>query len=287
MLTDTHAHLFWESFKKDFDETIQRAIDAGVTTIINAGTDLETSKQALLQAQNDLTTFPKIDAYSSIGIHPHDAIKYIDDPEKQITQVIKELEEIYSSDPKKVLAVGECGLDFMFASNPDFISASEKAKAIKDSKLDIEKIKNLQKMLLKAQVDLAKKLNLPLLIHTREAWGEIWDLIENHFGILHCFSGDLEVTKKAINSNFLVSFAATITYPKNDYLRQAANILPLEKIVLETDCPFLPPQSNRGARNEPSNILETAKLIADLRKLSLEEIANQTTQNAKKLFKII
>lgn len=277
MLTDTHAHLFWESFKNDFDEMVQRAIDAGVTTIINVGTDLDSSQKALLQVQNELAGFPKLATYSSIGIHPHDAIKFIDNPEKQIEEAVNKLEEIYHSDPKKVVAVGECGLDYVFENNPDFIPTG----------YSINQIKELQKKLLKAQVELAKKLNLPLLIHTREAWGEIWDLIENHFGILHCYSGDSKMTKKALDSSFLVSFAATITYPKNEFLREAAKILPLEKIVLETDCPFLPPQSKRGQRNEPQTILEIAKLISDLKNIKLEEISNQTSQNAKKLFKII
>ena len=296
MLTDTHAHLFWDSFENDFDEMIQRSLNAGVTTIINVGTDLETSKEALLQVQNKLATFPKLTTYSAIGIHPHDAIKYQGDNNQDTTTKIQKdidkLEEIYRSDPTKVVAVGECGLDFMFENNPDFILSSKE-----DSQRRLmpatDQMKDLQKQLLKAQVGLSKKLNLPLLIHTREststnsapaAWDEIWDLIKDHFGILHCYSGDLEITKKAMNSNFLISFAATITYPKNEFLRAAARLLPLEKIVLETDCPFLPPQSKRGQRNEPATIKEIAELIANLKNISLEKVANQTTQNAKEIF---
>ena len=289
MLTDTHAHLFWESFENDFDQVIQRSIDAGVTTIINVGTDIDSSKEALLQVQNKLATFPKLTTYSTIGIHPHDAIKYQSDnnqdPMTKIQKDIDELEEIYHSDPTKVVAVGECGLDFVFESNPDFVPAN----------MTINQIKTLQKLLLKAQVNLAKKLNLPLLIHTREststssapaAWDEIWELIEDHYGILHCYSGDLEITKKVMNSNFLISFAATITYPKNEFLRKSAKLLPLEKIVLETDCPFLPPQSKRGQRNEPATIKEIAQLIAELKNISFQQVANQTTTNTKMIFKI-
>lgn len=280
MLTDTHAHLFWDSFENDFDEMIQRAIDSQVTTIINVGTDLEKSKEALLQVQNKLSTYPTLKTFCSIGIHPHDAIKYQgendQDTMNKIQKDINELEEIYHSDPTKVVAVGECGLDFVFKNNPDFVLTN----------MTTNQIKNLQKQLLKTQVDLAKKLNLPLLIHTREAWHEIWDLIEDHYGILHCYSGDLEVTKKAMNSNFLISFAASITYPKNDYLREAAKALPLEKIVLETDCPFLPPQSKRGQRNEPQAIKEIAELIANLKNVSFKELADQTTLNTQNIFKI-
>lgn len=286
MLTDTHAHLFWKSFENDFDEMIQRALDAKVTTIINVGTDIETSQLALRQAQ-ELTSsnIPtsllaeqsrSLTLYSSIGIHPHDAVKFAKNPEEEISKAINKLEEIHKSNPQKVVAVGECGLDFVFENNPDFIPTN----------MTIDQIKNLQKLLLKAHVNLAKKLDLPLLIHTREAWDKIWDLIENHFGILHCYSGDLEVTKKAINSNFLISFAATITYPKNEFLKEAARILPLEKIVLETDCPFLPPQSKRGQRNDPSSIKEIAELIAELKNTSYKEVANQTTINAKTLLNL-
>lgn len=272
MLVDTHAHLFWDSFKEDLDQVVNRALDIGVSTIINVGTDLETSKQVLQQAETGFTKYPNLTVYSSIGIHPHEAVKYINN---QLEEDIKKLEDIYQTNSKKVIAVGECGLDFNF-SNPDFIPSS----------LTTDQIKDLQRKLLKAQVNLAKKLNLPLLIHTREAWSEIWDLISDHYGILHCFSGDLDVAKKALNSNFLVSFAATITYPKNETLREVAKFLPLEKIVLETDCPFLPPQSRRGERNEPAAVKEIAQLIADLRGSTLEEIASQITSNAKRVFKL-
>lgn len=296
MLTDTHTHLYWDSFKEDFDQVVQRAIDSGVTQIINVGVDVKTSKLALEQVENILTKFPKLQAYSSIGIHPHEASKYISNSDVSIQKDIDRLEEIYLSNPQKVMAVGECGLDYfvrdqqksfahVFEGNPDF----------KPSSLSIDQLKELQKKLLTTQVNLAKKLNLPLLIHCRNsnsptpspsAWEDIWEIIKDHFGILHCYSGDLETTKKALNSNYLFSFPATITYPKNEALRELAKTLPLKKIVLETDCPFLPSQQNRGKRNEPSTIKEIAELIADLRGFSIEEVAKQTTENSKKLFKL-
>lgn len=270
MLTDTHAHLFWESFKEDFDQVIKRSLETGVNTIINVGTDLETSSLALKQAEEISKIYPNLSVYSSIGIHPHDAHKF--QSEESLNQAISTLEGIYESNPKTVVAVGECGLDFNF-SNPDYIPSS----------LTIDQLKDLQRKLLKSQVDLAKELNLPLLIHIRNAWDEIWDFIDTHFGILHCFSGNLEIAKKALNSNFLISFPATITYPKNETLREVVKFLPLEKIVLETDCPFLPPQSKRGTRNEPAAILEIAQLIASLKNVSLEAVAKLTTNNIQDL----
>lgn len=255
MLIDTHAHLYWDSYKEDLDQVVRRAIDAGVTTIINVGVDVEKSKEALKISQ----TLSGVEGYSTIGIHPHEAAKFSDDQ-------INQLEEIYKSAPEKVIAIGECGLDYLEVD---------------------EKMKGMQKKLLQAQVDLAKKLNLPLLIHCRDAWADIFKLLDGTRGILHCYSGDVEVTKIALKTDYLISFAGNLTYPKNEYLREVAKILPLEKIVLETDCPFLPPQSKRGQRNEPASVREIAELVTGIKGISLEKVAEQTTKNVKKLFKIV
>lgn len=274
MLIDTHAHLYWESFKEDFDEVIQHCLDADVTTIINVGVDVELSKKAA-ELETD-----KLKFFSTIGIHPHEAVKYlpagrqVSDHSVSIHDDIEKLEEIYQSNTTKVVAVGECGLDY--------VGVDEQAK-------------QLQHQLFQAQIDLAKKLNLPLIVHCRddrsqnptnsEAWDKVLEMVGTHPAILHCYSGLAETTQKVLKiPNALVSFAGTITYPKNEYLREAAKLLPLDKIVLETDCPFLPPQSKRGQRNEPSSVLEIAQLIADIKALSLEQIAQQTTANVSKLF---
>ena len=281
MLVDTHAHLYWDSFKEDFDKVIKRSIDAGVTTVINVGVDVSLSKIAVEQTTSSLSNIPNFKAYSTIGIHPHEAIKYSDSV--SIHKDIEELEKMYQSAPNQIVAVGECGLDFSFGNNPEPTS------------LSVEQQKQLQRLLFQAQIDLAKKLNLPLIVHCRddrsqnplnsEAWEEVLRMVGNHPTILHCYSGLSPTTEKVLKMpNALISFAATITYPKNEYLREAAKILPLEKIVLETDCPFLPPQSKRGQRNEPTNVKEIAQLIADLRELTLKEVADQTTANVAKIF---
>lgn len=265
MLIDTHAHLYWDSFRKDFDQVIKRSLDAGVNTIINVGVDIEKSEIAA-KLKSD-----KVKFYSTIGIHPHEALRYA---QGKLDKDINKLEQIYYSNPAKVIAVGECGLDY--TQNNSY---------------------NFQKKLFQLQIDLAKKLNLPLIVHCRddrsqnpqnsEAWDEVLEMIGSHSAILHCYSGLSPTTKRVLQTtNLLVSFAATITYPKNEYLREAAKILPLGKIVLETDCPFLPPQSKRGQRNEPANILEIAQLVAELKEVSLEEIAHQTTKNVKSILKI-
>ncbi|MBI2334225.1 TatD family hydrolase [Candidatus Daviesbacteria bacterium] len=229
-LTDTHAHLYWDSFKEDFDDVIKRALDAGVSTIINVGVDVRKSK--------------------------------IDYTQKDIIN----LEQIYLNNPQKVVAVGECGLDF--------------------KEVD-EQTKSTQRKLFQDQIDLAKKLNLPLIVHCREAWDETIEMTKDHFGIYHCYSGQPPTTSYLLQTtNFLISFAGNLTYPKNDYLREAVKILPMDRIVLETDCPFLPPQSKRGKRNEPSFMLENAQMIARLKEISLAEIARQTTKNTKEILRL-
>lgn len=267
MIIDTHAHLYWDSFKEDYDEVIKRALDAGVTQVINIGVDIDTSITSA-QMQNDQIKF-----YSSIGIHPHDAINYSNDI--SLSEDIKKLEQIYQSAPTKVVAVGECGLDF--------------------KEID-EQTKKLQRQLFQAQIDLAKKLNLPLIIHCRddrsknqentEYWDEVIDLTKDHFGIYHCYSGLLPTTNYIIhNTNFLISFAGNITYPKNEYLREAAKLIPLERIVVETDCPFLPPQQFRGSRNEPAYITAALKTIAQVKNQPLEKVTEAICQNTQKILK--
>lgn len=277
MLVDTHAHLYWESFENDFPQVIQRAIDTGIDTTINVGVDVNKS-----QIATDLETAnPQIKFYSSIGIHPHEAYLYTDD-QKLLTDTTV-LEKIYQENPKKVIGVGECGLDYLI--NPQF----------NPHNLTIEQLKQLQIKLFKAQIDLAKKLNLPLLIHCRDdrsknpqntkCWDEVIELTKDHFGIYHCYSGLLPTTHN-LSPNFLVSFAGNLTYPKNSYLQEAVKLIPLEKIVLETDCPFLPPQSIRGQRNEPSAVKEIAQFVADLKGVTFEEVASQTTSNFNTLFRL-
>lgn len=279
MLIDTHAHLYWEDYKHDLDEVIQHCLDANVTTIINVGVDVELSKKAA-----ELESL-KVKFYSTIGIHPHEAVKYLTNPDVSIHHDIDRLEQIYQENVSKCIGIGECGLDYFF--DPNFIPAS----------FSIDQLKQLQKQLFQAQIDLTKKLNLPLIVHCRddrsqnpqnsEAWDKILKMVNTHPTILHCYSGLSHTTNSILKTpNLLVSFAGTITYPKNEYLRAAAKILPLEKIILETDCPFLPPQSKRGQRNEPSSVAEIAQLIAQIKEISFEEVANQTTKNVKKLFNI-
>lgn len=250
MLTDTHAHLYWDSFKEDFDEVVKRALEAGVSTIINVGVDVEKSKKALEQVKT--YPWPKgLKVFSTFGIHPHESGNDV---------------QIHTDIDPSFVAIGECGLDFKDVD---------------------EQNRKKQRKLFQAQIDLAKKKNLPLIVHCREAWDEVIEMTKDHFGIYHCYSGLPPTTNYILRTtNFLVSFACNLTYPKNEYLREAVKTLPLDRIVLETDCPFLPPQSKRGQRNEPASILELAQLVADLKNSNPEEIAKQTTRNVRKILNI-
>lgn len=272
MLIDTHAHLYWDSYKDDLEEVIQRALDTEVSIIINVGVDVEKSKIAVKLESS------KVKFYSTIGIHPHEAVKL-----EGLEGSIRQLEQIYQSNPQKVVAVGECGLDFAF----------EGLEGIEG--LEGEKIKTKQKQLFQVQINLAKKLSLPLIVHSRDdrsknpqnsqAWDEVLEMVKDHLTILHCYSGLLKTTQKVLKMpNALISFAGNITYPKNEYLKDAVRLIPLDRIILETDCPFLPPQSKRGQRNEPANVVEIAQLIADIKGVSFEKVATQTTANVTQLF---
>lgn len=271
-LIDTHAHLYWDLFRDDLDQVIARAKDAGLTYIINIGVDVAKSQEALAQAQK--LSAKELQIFSSIAIHPEEVIKYPTD--ESIHADVNKLEEIFRSDPKTVVAVGECGLDFLPQRVPN------------------PEVKQLQCQLFQAQIDLAKKLNLPLLVHCRddrsqdpensEAWDTILQMVGDHPTILHCYSGLLKTTHLALNSsNLIFSFAGNLTYPQNEYLRETVKLIPLERIVTETDCPFLPPQSKRGQRNEPANVLEILQTISQIKNLSLEETAEQIFKNINRL----
>lgn len=270
MLIDTHAHLTWDIFKEDFQDVINRAKKAGITHVINIGADIESSKKSVkLECSG-------IKCYSTIGLHPHEVSKLVTD--ESIHQIIGELEQIYQSTPNKILAVGECGLDFHFENNPDYIPSS----------LSQKQLIELQKKLFQAQIDLAKKLNLPLIIHCRDAWNDIFlPELQGTTGVFHSFTGNPQQAQKVLDLGYYLGFTCIITYPKNDHLRQIIKNSPLERILTETDCPFLPPQNMRGKRNEPANITEAVKVIAQMKNLFYEKVAQTTFQNALELFHFV
>jgi len=269
MLIDTHAHLYWDSFALDLDAVLQRAIEANISTIINIGTDFPTSQQAV----NQIDGIDRLQVFATSGLHPDEAF-LLKTPEN-IDQEIKKIEELIKKNPKKIIAIGECGLDYHF--DPSSLSPKTGTGA--------EIAKEIQLKLFKSQIILAKKLNLPIVIHCRDAWEDIFlEQLNGTRGVFHTFTGTRENAREAIRLGYYLSFSCIVTYPKNDHLRQTIQDTSLDKILSETDCPFLPPQQIRGQRNEPANIQEVIRIISEIKNISFDKVSDQITENAKALF---
>lgn len=253
MLVDTHAHLQWTSFDKDREDVIKRARDAGVEVAINIGFDIDGSKEAIRLAEE------YEGLYATVGIHPHNA--------SQFSQAILNNIENLAKDPK-VVAIGEIGLDYYRNLSP----------------------RRAQKEAFEAQLLLAQQLELPVAIHDRESLSDVLKILSKFkgkiSGVMHCFSGSREMAKECISSGFYISFAGPITYPNAHKLQRVAEWIDLNKILIETDSPWLAPQAMRGRRNEPAFLSFIAERIADLKGISLNELAEVTTENAKRVFRL-
>ncbi|MBI3399734.1 MAG: YchF/TatD family DNA exonuclease [Deltaproteobacteria bacterium] len=255
-LIDTHAHLDDPKFDNDIDDVIKRAKEAGLETIITVGT---------WQKQKGLRHIAKLaDSYdfvcAAIGVHPHDA-------QAAGEEAFSEIKEL-SSHPR-VVAIGETGLDYHYEHSP----------------------KDIQKEVFIKHIQLAREFNLPLAIHSREAQNDTIDILKGEGvqdigGVLHCFSGSYEMARKCLDMGLYLSFAGVVTFPKASNVHEVVKRIPMEKILVETDCPYLAPEPHRGKRNEPYFVVETAKKIAEVKGLSYEDVARITTLNAKDLFGI-
>jgi len=256
-LIDSHAHIDAPQFDDDREAMLQRCRDAGVQTLLAIGTGPGPKKldAALPYAeQHDWI-------YTTVGIHPHDA--------KEVTQT--HLDELVRlARHPKVIAWGEIGLDYFYDHSP------------RDTQADIFRV----------QMELAHAAKLPIIIHCRDAWDDCLDQIERHWkstglaGILHCFTGSIQHAKRGLDMGFLVSFAGNSTYPKAQSIRDVAAQLPLDRILIETDAPYLAPQPFRGKRNEPAYVAEVAKTLANVRNLAPEDIAATTASNFRRFFGI-
>lgn len=254
MLIDSHAHLEMPEFRKDLDEVLQRAKDSGVKYIFTVGTEKKDWRRALEIAQSH----PSV--YAILGIHPHNA-KEIDE---KTYPVLKEL-----CKHERVKAYGEIGLDFFRNHSP----------------------RDVQLRRFREQVGLAKELKLPIVVHDREAHQETQEILKSekageNGGIIHCFSGDEEMAKACIDVGFYISIPGSITYKNGGPLHNIVKGLPLKSLLVETDAPFLTPVPFRGKRNEPSYVRYTAERIAEIKKIPFEKVAEATTQNALKVFRL-
>lgn len=250
MYFDSHCHLTAEQFNADRDEVIQRALDAGVTQMLTLATDVASSRAVIALAEQ----FEGV--YAAVGIHPESV--------KAATvgdlDVIREV----AAHPK-VVALGEIGLDYYW----DKTTAS------------------LQQDFFEKQLELAAELDLPVAIHDRDAHAAVMETLRNHKknrGVLHAFSGNLEMAQEAMGLGFFISFGGPLTFKNNKHAPDLLRALPLDKLLIETDAPYLTPHPYRGKRNEPSYVKLVAQGIANLKGLSDIEIATQTTKNARALF---
>lgn len=253
MFTDSHSHIQFPEKFPDVDEVIGRAENAGVTRQVIIGCSVKDSFQAL-----DLVKkYSNKQFWCAFGIHPHDS--------NQCTaEALNKFKEIIKKEPK-VVAIGEIGLDFF--------------RNMQSRETQVEAFK--------AQLRLAKELDLPAIIHVRDAWEDALEIIEvvgNEKVVMHCYTGSMETAKKCWEKGFLTSFTGIVTYPKNEELRMVAGSAPDDLFMIETDCPYLPPQIYRGQRNEPAYVVETARVIGEEWGVSAEEIGEITTKNAIRFF---
>lgn len=249
-LIDSHSHLDFEEFDKDREFVIQRAFDSGVKAIINIGTSLESSKKSIALAEKHENI------YATISLHPIDVDK----------EEFNDSDFLELAHHPKVVAIGETGLDYYHSSD-----------------------KNKQKQIFKKLVKISVKAGKPIIIHSRNADEEVllllkeMDLPESR-GVIHCFGRDYEMAKKFLDLGFLISYTGNITY--NSERQSSIKNVPLEKIMVETDCPFMAPVPFRGQRNEPSYVKYVAERIAEIKKIDFSTVAEQTTKNCAKLFNL-
>ncbi len=257
MFIDSHAHIDGPEFDADRAHVIQRALTAGVTTILNVGTG-DPHSDAFERAIELGVKHDSI--YTAIGTHPHDARHYDELAEAKTKRLI--------SQSKRILAWGEIGLDFHYDNSP----------------------REVQTAVFARQLRCASELNLPVIIHTREAETETIEILKSEFansekrGVFHCFSGSLELAKAAVGLGFFISFSGIVTFKKAEELREVAKFVPLDRLLIETDCPYLAPIPFRGKRNEPAYVVEVARCIAGVRNLEVEEVGQVTAVNFAKLF---
>ena len=254
---DSHAHLDDEKFDIDRKEIIEKIKEEGTTKFISAGYSIESSKKAIELAKK----YEYI--YATCGISPND----IPQTEEELWKQITKIDELIKNN-KKIVAIGEIGLDYYWNKEN----------------------KEMQKLAFISQIELANKLELPIVIHTREAIMDTIEILKKHEvknkGVFHCCPFNRELVKEALKLDFYISFAGPVTFKNSKNAKEIVEMVPMEKILIETDSPYLSPEPFRGKRNDPRNVKYIAQKIADIKETNIEEIAKTTYENAKKIFKI-
>jgi TatD DNase family protein len=252
-LIDSHAHIYYREYAGDFDDMLQRAADAGVGAILVVGTDIESSRESVELAKKH----PQL--YAAVGIHPHDAGRVTD----ACYDVIRDL----ALSSSKVVAIGEIGLDFYRDRSP----------------------REDQERVFRRFLGMAKELDKPVIVHDRDAHSQVLECLRSEGsgrGVLHCFSGDAAMAAEALGMGYHISIPGTVTYPANEALRDVVRATSIDRMLVETDCPNLSPVPHRGKRNEPAYVRLAAERVAEVKGLTLEDVARITTKNVRDLFGI-
>lgn len=253
VLVDSHAHIYYPDYDADFEEMLKRAADAGVAAVLVVGTDLESSRRSVELAEK----YPQL--YAAVGIHPHDA--------QLVTEEWYRFIQELALSSAKVVAIGEIGLDFYRDRSP----------------------RDVQEDVFRRLLRMANELDKPVIVHDRDAHQRVVDCLREEGarrGVLHCFSGDVEMAVEVIGLGFYISIPGTITYPSNDLLRRVVRATSMDRMLVETDCPYLTPIPHRGKRNEPAHVRLVAERLAEVKGLTLDDVARITTKNVRDLFGI-
>lgn len=252
LITDTHAHIFWDSFDTDREEVFTRAREAGVERMLLVGTDLQTSQACFSMCEGRANLYP------TAGIHPHDAAQATEQARTAIEQLCRRPE---------CVAVGETGLDYFKEYSP----------------------REAQRASFRWHLGLARELDKPVIVHCREAHPEAAEMIAEFpgvRGVMHCYTMGCAELPAYLDAGMYISFSGVVTYPGNEANREAAAAVPADRLLVETDCPFLAPQGQRGRRNEPAWVTQVLRKVAEVRGVDFEDLATITSLNAAELFRL-
>lgn len=251
MFFDSHAHYDDDAFDADRDELLSSLLQNNVSNIINIGADMPSSRRSVQLAEKYEFM------YAAVGVHPHDAKNYTSDDEAELAKLCAH---------PRVVAIGEIGLDYHYDNSP----------------------RDIQKEVFKKQLELAKKLRMPVIIHSREATEDTLSILKEFSprGVVHCFSGSVETAKTVLDMGMYISLGGPVTYKNAVKTVEVAEFVPIDRLLIETDCPYLAPVPYRGKRNSSLFIHATAEKLADIKGISVEELARITAENTKKLFNI-
>lgn len=259
MFVDSHAHIDGEEYNADRDAVVERAREAGVRAILNVGTG-DPQSGAFERAVRVAESYENV--YAAVGVHPHDARLFNEEAAARLQSLVR--------NHSCIIAWGEIGLDYHYDHSP----------------------REVQREVFRQQLRIARELSLPVIIHSREADDETVSILLEEVrgarvrGIMHCFGGSLQMAESLMELGFMISFAGNVSFKKAEELREVARKIPLERLLLETDCPYLTPVPYRGKRNEPARVREVAECLAGLHSLTTEEMGRITTNNFSRFFNL-